>query len=165
MKLFLKSYIYLPHENYALINWTTSSKNRARYFYCCTIIKERELEREVIFAFAFLVGLSSRPDVFCKKVLLEISQKSQGNTLPEFLNKVAGLRPATLLKKRPWLRCFSVSFVKFLRTPFLTKHLQHLSWLKNKFCYWDLCYATFKPMETAGCQCIWLVLSGLHFII
>ena len=103
--------------------WTTSSKNRARYFYCCTIIKERELEREVIFAFAFLVGLSSRPDVFCKKVLLEISQKSQGNTLPEFLNKVAGLRPATLLKKRPWHRCFPVNFVKFLRTPFFTEHL------------------------------------------
>ena len=29
------------------------------------------------------------------------------------------LRPATLLKKRPWHRCFPVNFVKFLRTPFL----------------------------------------------
>ena len=54
-------------------------------FYCCTTIKERELESEVIFVLAFLVGLSSRPDVFCEKVLLEISLKSQGNTLPEFL--------------------------------------------------------------------------------
>ena len=30
----------------------------------------------------------------------------------------AGLRPATLLKKRLWHRCFPVNFAKFLRTPF-----------------------------------------------
>ena len=41
-------------------------------------------------------------------MLLEISQNSQENT-----------RPATLLKKRPWHRCFPVNFEKFLRTPFL----------------------------------------------
>ena len=40
------------------------------------------------------------------------------------LYKVAGLRPATLLKKRLWYRCFSVNFAKFLGTSFLTKHLQ-----------------------------------------
>ena len=33
--------------------------------------------------------------------------------------KVAGLRPATLLKKRLWHKCFPVNFVKFLRIPFL----------------------------------------------
>ena len=33
---------------------------------------------------------------------------------------------ATLLKKRPCHRCFLVSFAKFLRTPFLTEHLQSL---------------------------------------
>ena len=36
-----------------------------------------------------------------------------------FFNKVAGLRPATLLKKRHWHRCFPVNFVKLLRTIFL----------------------------------------------
>ena len=36
-----------------------------------------------------------------------------------FLNKVAGLSPATLLKKRLWHRCFPVNFATFLRTPFL----------------------------------------------
>ena len=36
-----------------------------------------------------------------------------------FFNKVAGLRPATLLKKRPWYRRFTVNFAKFLRTPSL----------------------------------------------
>ena len=36
-----------------------------------------------------------------------------------FFNQVAGLRPATLLKKRLWHRCFLVNFVKFLKAPFL----------------------------------------------
>ena len=36
-----------------------------------------------------------------------------------FLNKVAGIWPATLFKKRLWHRCFHVNFVKFLRTLFL----------------------------------------------
>ena len=36
-----------------------------------------------------------------------------------FFNKVAGLRPATLLKKRLWHKCFPVNFAKFLRTHFL----------------------------------------------
>ena len=30
-----------------------------------------------------------------------------------FFNKVAGLKPAALLKKRLWRRCFPVNFVKF----------------------------------------------------
>ena len=41
---------------------------------------------------------SSRLEVFCKKRVL---------------------RPATLLKKILWHRCFPVNFAKFLRTPFL----------------------------------------------
>ena len=36
-----------------------------------------------------------------------------------FFNKVAALMPATLLKKRPWHRCFPVNFAKYLRTPVL----------------------------------------------
>ena len=34
-----------------------------------------------------------------------------------FFNKLADLRPITLLKKRIWHRCFPVDFTKFLRTP------------------------------------------------
>ena len=33
-------------------------------------------------------------------------------------NKVADLRPATLLKERPWHRYFPVNLAKFLRTAF-----------------------------------------------
>ena len=56
---------------------------------------------------------SSRPEVFC--VFLGISQNPQENTCA----RVSFL----ILKKSLWRRCFSVNFVKFLRTPFLTEHL------------------------------------------
>ena len=36
-----------------------------------------------------------------------------------FFNKVVGLRPATIFKKRLWHRYFPVNFVKFLRISFL----------------------------------------------
>ena len=37
--------------------------------------------------------------------------------------KFTGLRPATLLKKRLWRRCFPVNFANILITPFFTEHL------------------------------------------
>ena len=76
-----------------------------------------------------LTGISVDPTeaaggVLWEKVFLEISQNSQENTCARDsslikLQAVTGLRPATLLKKRLWHRCFSVNFVKFPRTPFL----------------------------------------------
>ena len=69
---------------------------------------------------------SSHPDVFCKNCVLENFTKFTGKHLYEsfFFNNIAGLRPATLLRKRLWHRCFPVNFVKFLRTPFFTEHLR-----------------------------------------
>ena len=63
-----------------------------------------------------------------KQVLLETSQNSRENTCARFsfFNKVAGLRSATLLKKRLWHGCFPVTFAKFIRTPFLKEHLRWL---------------------------------------
>ena len=71
---------------------------------------------------------SSRPKVFCKKCVLKNFAKFTGKHLCQSLlfNKVAGLRPANLLIKRLWHRCFPVNFAKFLRTPFLTEHLRWL---------------------------------------
>ena len=68
---------------------------------------------------------SSRPDVFSKKVVLRNFTKFTGKHLCQslFFNKIAGVRPATLLKNRLWHRCFPMNFVKFLRTPFLKEHL------------------------------------------
>ena len=56
-----------------------------------------------------------------KKGVLENFTKLTGKYLCQGLvfNNVAGLRPASLLKKRLRHRFFTVSFVKFLRTPFL----------------------------------------------
>ena len=51
-----------------------------------------------------------------KKVFLEVSQNSQENTCAR----------DSLLTKRPWHRCFTVNFAKFLKTPFLTEHLRLL---------------------------------------
>ena len=53
-----------------------------------------------------------------KKGALKVSQNSQENNQVSFLIKLQA-EPATLLKKRLWHRYFPVSFVKFLRTPFL----------------------------------------------
>ena len=39
---------------------------------------------------------------------------------------IKGVRPATLLKKRLWHRCFPVNFAKFLRTSFIIDHLWSL---------------------------------------
>ena len=68
---------------------------------------------------------SSRPDVFCEKGVLRNFTKFTAKHLCQslFFNKVGGLRPATLLKKRLWHRCFPVNFVKFLRTPFFIEHV------------------------------------------
>ena len=63
-----------------------------------------------------------------KNIFLEISPKFTGKHLCQslFLNKVAGLRPATLLKKRLLHKCFPVNSAKFLITPFPTEHLRWL---------------------------------------
>ena len=48
-----------------------------------------------------------------------------------FFTRVADLRPATLLKKRLWHRCFPANFVKFLRTPFLQTTSERLVLFKG----------------------------------
>ena len=88
----------------------TSSKN-----HWCRILVLLSMENDL--------SRSSYRSCSVKKVFLEVSRNSQENTCPESLfNKVnnnKGLRPATLLKKRLFHRCFPVNFAKFLRTPFL----------------------------------------------
>ena len=73
---------------------------------------------------------SSHLEVFCEKVFLKIHQNLQENTgaRVSFLIKLlaSGLRPAALLKKSLWYRCFPVNFAKFLRAPIF---IEHLRWL------------------------------------
>ena len=68
------------------------------------------------------------PEVFCKKNVLRNFAKFTGKHLCQslFFNKIAGLRSATLLKKRLWHRYFPMNFAKFLTTPFI---IEYLWWL------------------------------------
>ena len=79
----------------------------------------------------FKISKSSHQRCSIKKVFLKISQNSQENicAIVSFFNKVASPRPATLLKKRLWHRCFPVNFAKFLRTPFLQSTSGHCFWI------------------------------------
>ena len=63
---------------------------------------------------------SSHPDVFCQKGVLENFSKFTGKHLHQslFFNKVAGPRPATLLKKRLWHKCFPASLTKVFKNVF-----------------------------------------------
>ena len=62
---------------------------------------------------------SSHRRCYVKKGFLRNFPKFTGKhlCLSLFFNKVAGLSPKTLLKKRLWHRSFPVNFAKFLRTP------------------------------------------------
>ena len=59
---------------------------------------------------------------------LKNSTKFTGRHLCQslFLNNVAGIRPATLLKKRPCRWCFPMNFVKFFRIIAFLEHLWQL---------------------------------------
>ena len=84
-------------------------------------------------SYIFTNSKSSRPELFCKKDILWNFAKFTGNDLCQSLF----FRPATLLKKSLWHRCFPMNFTKFLRIPFFTEHLR---WLLRKFLYWATCF-------------------------
>ena len=87
--------------------------------YCCSIF--RRVKSHISVTQNCQNHISSRPEDLCKIYVLENFTKFTGKQLCHslFFNKVAGLRPAALSKKRLWHRCFPVNFVKFLRAPFL----------------------------------------------
>ena len=57
--------------------------------------------------------------MYCKRGAL---RKFSKFTRKHLCQRALGLRPATLLKKTLWLRCFLVNFVKFLKTLFFIEH-------------------------------------------
>ena len=71
---------------------------------------------------------SSHQRCSLKKGALRNFTKFTGKHLCQslFFNKVAGLKPETLLKNRPWHKWFPINFMKFLRTTFFTEHLRWL---------------------------------------
>ena len=102
----------------------------------CNFMKKKETLAQV---FSCEFCEISKNTFFTEQILATASSKSNRGSYRSshrrcsvgkgFLRKFAkftGLRPATLLKKRLWHRCFPVNFVKFLRTPFF---IEHLEWL------------------------------------
>ena len=67
-----------------------------------------------------VISRSSRPEVFCKKGFPRNFTKLTGTHLCQslFLNKVAGLRPSTLFKKK-LAQVFSCEFCKISKNTFL----------------------------------------------
>ena len=65
-------------------------------------------------------SMKQLPEVFYKNDVLKNFTKFPENRLCQslYFHKVEYLRPATLLKKRAWQRCFPVNCAKFLRTYF-----------------------------------------------
>ena len=131
-KLFLNN----PQSTYAGVSFQQSSRLSGLSGYC-KIFKNTHFEEHLrTVAFAQIVSTTRTLNhteavvqrCSVKKVFLEFSQNSQENTCARvsFLIKVAGLRPATLLKERLQHRRFPVNFEKFLGTPYF---IEHLWWL------------------------------------
>ena len=68
---------------------------------------------------------SSRPELFCKKVVLRNFAKFTGKHLCQslFFNKVSGLRPATLLKKETLTQVFFCEFIEISKNTFFHRTL------------------------------------------
>ena len=91
-----------------------------------------------------------------------------------FFNKVAGLGPTTLLKKRLCHRCFPVNFTTFPRTPFFIEHLEwlllELLILRNRTLKRTLetnCnkfLASSRCLILRHCKLLWWLVN-CHFII
>ena len=91
----------------------------------------------ILYVYVFcnqVIQIEQSPEVFYKNGVLKHFAKHTGKHLCQSLlfNKVA--RPATLLKKRPWHRCFPVNFVKCSRTSFLPDTFARLLLLVYLFC-------------------------------
>ena len=121
-RLFLEEYYFLNE-------WNIITNNTKKRICCCSCSKKTNRSYSQLSS----TNRISRPEVFCKKDVLGNFAKFIGKHLSQslFINKVAGLRPATLLKKKLWGKCFPLNFAKFLRTPFFTEHLWWLPLYKN----------------------------------
>ena len=113
-------YFYALHKNLPKNKGTNIKKTQYRF------LKNIKVDDNV-----FLLSWSSRVlklgfcwssplEVFCRKAVLRN------------FAKFTDLRPATLLKKSLWYRCFPVNFAKFLRTPFFKEHHRWLLLFWNR---------------------------------
>ena len=97
----------------------------------------------------FANNKSSCPELACKKDAPENSTKYTGKHFCQslFFNKVAGLKPATLLKERLWHRCFPVNFGKFVRKSFFTEHLWWLLLQLGEVVFQKLSFDSYEKLS------------------
>ena len=86
-----------------------------------SILKQKSKYFIAIRVFPFFISF------FCWN---EMNKKSSFNKRRHEKEQTQSPQPATLLRKRLCHRCFPENFAKFLRTPFLTEHIQ---WLLLKY--------------------------------
>ena len=114
--------------------------------------------------FAFRLGRSSQRGCSMKKYVLKnlakFAEKHLRSSL--FFNKVAGLMPATLLKKRLQHRCFPVNFAKFLRTPFLQNTSRCVLLIGILPCHWILFFPEICSQYFVLIHCIILLLPEAY---
>ena len=86
------------------------------------------LEGGFLLSGCLLCYRSSHQRCSIKKGVLKIFAKFTGKHLCQslFFKKVAGLRSATLSKKRLWHKRFPMNFVRFSRTTFFKEHFRWL---------------------------------------
>ena len=94
-----------------------------------------------------------------KKIFLEISQNLQKNICARasflIMLQASALQ---LYLKRLWHRCFLVNFVKFLRTPFHTKHL----WWLLLDLHGKLTLSTYPPRSSLFINLMLISLFNQH---
>ena len=121
MKLFLEKFtLEVFHRRYFRVNLGTFPD----YLFCRTTLcycswgRIEKVREPDSFSYVFFEILYRKCSL--KKVVLRSFTKLTRKHMCQSLlfNEVAGLKPATLLKKRLCYRCFLVNFAKFLRTPF-----------------------------------------------
>ena len=90
----------------------------------CSIKKLFKFEDNAVHFISFIT-VHGRPEVLCKNSIVKNFVNFAGKHLCQglFFNKLAGLRPATLLKQRLWYQCFPVNVTKFIRMPFFREWL------------------------------------------
>ena len=112
------------------------------------------IEKKVVIAFrSSNRRCSMKKDVF--RNFTFFTEKHPWQVL--FFNKVLGLRPATLLKKRLWHMCFPLNFAKFQRKPFLRNTFGRLLLCFMAFSDWEFLPQLFKSIW------FWKIDCGKHY--
>ena len=91
--------------------------------------KENKIEgKHKSASFSFFSCTNPCPEFFCKKNLLKNFAKFTGKNMPGslFFNKLADMKPATLLKKEALTQVFSSEVSEIFKNPYFKKHLQWL---------------------------------------